>query len=110
VPVKQRIAKDRRPQFSREVLELFVELEALPRGSQRFKVGSKRLADLLGLMDAWWAMQHVNDRSAGPCHPPYKTAFADWHTCREMRLALLAAAGLESTTVRRPVRARHSVQ
>src|SRR5262245_49366087 len=92
VPVKARIAKDRRPQFSRETLELFLELEALPQDSERFKAGSKRLASLLGLIDEFWTMNHVNDRSPRPHMPPHLTAFEDWHRCREVRLALLCAA------------------
>jgi hypothetical protein len=108
VPVKVRAAKDRRPQFSRETLELFLELEASPQNCQRFKDGSRRLAHLLGLTSQWWTMNHVHRRDARPCHPPHMIAHRDWHTCREMRLALSAATGLEVTAPRRAVRARPS--
>jgi hypothetical protein len=102
---RRTLNRPRRAQFSREVLELFAELEALPQRSERFIQGSKRLARLLGLTSEWWTMNHVHRRDAHPCHPPYKTAFEDWHTCREVRLALLAATELERTAVR----ARHSL-
>jgi hypothetical protein len=97
VPVKQRAAKDRRAQFSRETLELFQALEALSQDSDRFKAGSRRLARLLGLTDEFWTMNHVHDRSAGPCWPSHLVAHHDWHRVREVRLALLAATGLAST-------------
>ena len=92
MPVKRRVAKDRRPQFSPEVLALFLELERMPRGSQRFTESSRELAGLLGLTAEWWAMQHVNDRSLEPCHPPGCVAREDWFRCRSVRETLLAAA------------------
>jgi hypothetical protein len=92
VPVKQRTAKARRPVFAPEVIALFVELERLPRQSPRFEEGSRALAEKLGLMDEWFTMQHVNDRSAGPCHPPWLVAHGDWFRCRRVREQLLAAA------------------
>jgi hypothetical protein len=92
VPVKVRIAKDRRPSFSAEALGLFLELEQTPQASQRFKDGSRELARLLGFVDEWWTCNHVNDRSPEPCHPPGYIAHGDWFRCRAVRLQLLAAA------------------
>jgi hypothetical protein len=101
MPVKARAAKDRRPSFSAEALALFVELERTPKGSQRFKDGSRDLARMLGLIDEWWSGQHVSDRSREPCHPPWCVAFDDWHTCRDVRRQLLAAArGTEKSLTR----------
>jgi hypothetical protein len=92
MPVKARAAKDRRPSFSAEALALFAELERTPQGSRRFQEGSRELARLLDLVNEFWTGNHVNDRSPTPCHPPDYIAFRDWHTCRRVRQALLAAA------------------
>jgi hypothetical protein len=95
VPVKQRPPKDRKIAFSREVLDLFRELEVV--GERRIRHDpytekSRRLANLLGLSDAWWSMQHVNDKSDGPCHPPGVCAHNDFFRCRAVRKLLLQAA------------------
>jgi hypothetical protein len=103
MPVKQRVAKERRPAFSAEIIELFVKLEHTSRRSQAFKNGSKELARLLGLSTEWWMMQHVNDRAGAP--PPWLAAHAAWQRCRAVREQLLAASGLGSSrarAVRRP--------
>jgi hypothetical protein len=71
------------------VLELFLELERIPRGNPQFNDKSRRLARLLNLTAEWWSMCHVNDRSEKPCWPPGYIACQDWQTCRRMRLALL---------------------
>jgi hypothetical protein len=94
MPVKARAAKERRPTFSREVLQLFLELERVPtrrRDRREWWDGSKRLAGLLGLSSEWWAMENVHDRSARPCHPPGYFAHDAWFRCRAMRQALLEA-------------------
>jgi hypothetical protein len=94
MPVKLRVAKERRPLFSAEALVLFVELERMPRhsrDSQEFKDKSKRLAGLLGLTSEWWTINHVHDRSRAPRHPPWCVAYTDWHRVRRVREALLAA-------------------
>jgi hypothetical protein len=80
------------------ILTLFVELEGMSDRDPKFKAGSRRLAELLGLTDEWWSGQHVNDASAGPCHPPGYVAHGDWYTCRRVRDALLAAAGSQKQT------------
>lgn len=82
-----------RAEITPEVLELFLELEGVSDRNPKFKAGSRRLANLLGLNDAWWSGQHVNDASVGPCHPPEYIAHDDWHRVRRVRIALLAAAG-----------------
>ena len=98
MPVKLRVAKERRPSFSAEAVELFVTLERMPphdRDSAEFRDKSKRLAALLGLTSEWWTCNHVHDRSRTPCHPPWCVAHGDWHHCRTVRQMLLAAAGVE---------------
>jgi hypothetical protein len=75
-----------------EALALFLELEGMSDRNPKFKAGSRRLANLLGLNDEWWTCQHVNDASDGPCHPPGCIAHDDWHRVRRVRNALLAAA------------------
>jgi len=76
------------------VLDLFAQLDRVPasrRHSQEFKDRSYRLADMLGLTDEWWHMNSVLDTCVEPCHPPHCASFTDWHTCRALRLELLAA-------------------
>ena len=92
MPVKARLPKGRRPSFTPETLALFLKLEGMSERSQDFEEGSRELARMLGLTDQWWTRQHVNDRSEGPCHPPWCVAHEDWYTCREVREALLTAA------------------
>jgi hypothetical protein len=98
VPVKQRLPKERIPQFSREVLELFAELERTPpkqRRTQRFRDAEKHLmCDLLDMGGEFWMMQSPLDRSLKPCYPPRMPAHDAWHTCRRLRIALLEATGL----------------
>jgi hypothetical protein len=107
VPVKLRTAKTRRPAFSAEVLALFLELEHMSERSQTFRDKSRRLARLLGLQSEWWGMQHVNDRSDRPCHPPSCVAYTDWHRVRAVRRQLLAAvAEQERAPARRSAEAR----
>jgi hypothetical protein len=108
MPVKQRVAKERRPTVTGEVLDLFLELEHRPRDRYRecrrdeeFNTKSQRLAALLNLSSEWWMMQHVNDRSRGPCHPPWCSAHAACHRVREVRKQLLAAVAGTQTLARR---------
>jgi hypothetical protein len=78
-----------------EALELFRELESVSERRLRrepYTEKSKRLANLLGLSDAWWRMEHVHDRSRGPCHPEGYIAREDWYRCRAIREMLLEAA------------------
>ncbi len=92
MPVKERTAKARRPQFSAEALELFVRLEGMKaRNSKTFKDGEHELARKLDLVSEFWTCNSVLDRSREPCHPPGCIAYNNWFTCRRVRLALLAA-------------------
>jgi hypothetical protein len=90
VPAKLRTAKGRQPSFTPDALALFVELER--KRTRAFSDGSRELARMLGLVSEWWTGNHVNDRSAEPCHPPWCVAYENWFRCRQMREALLAAA------------------
>jgi hypothetical protein len=101
MPVKDRTAKVRRPSFALEAVALFVRLESLSPHSQEFKQGSRQLARMLNLTAEWWTCNHVNDRSEGPCHPPGYIAYSDWHTCREVRKALLEAVSDKHEAVAR---------
>jgi hypothetical protein len=103
MPVKARAAKDRRPSFSAEALELFAELERTSQRSRRFKDGSRELARLLGLVEQWWAGQHVHNRSSEPCHPEGHFAHDAWFRCRAVRVALLAATRERRAAPRAPV-------
>jgi hypothetical protein len=90
MPVKQRAAKDRRPFFSVEAIELFAELERTPGGHRPYTEKSRQLAGMLGLVDAWLKTCHVNDRSSRSGYPPgHLTDIAFWKV-REVRKALLA--------------------
>jgi hypothetical protein len=42
-----------RAEITPEVVALFLELEGMLERSPKFKAGSRRLADLLGLTDEW---------------------------------------------------------
>lgn len=79
-----------------EALALFLELERRrknPRTDPKFREKSRQLARMVGLLDEWvCSVCDVNDRSAGPCHPPEYVTHAAWFKVRRMRLALLAAA------------------
>jgi hypothetical protein len=88
MPAKLRTAKGRQPSFTPEALALFVELER--KRTRAFSDGSRELARMLGLTSEWWTGNHVNDRSAEPCHPPGYIAHADWFRCRQMRDEILA--------------------
>jgi hypothetical protein len=91
MPVKTRVPKERQ-RFTAEVLALFVANER--KRVRPFSDEARQLARLLGLVDLWWSGCHVNDRSRGPCHPPWCQAHRDWHTCRGVREELLKAAGM----------------
>lgn len=90
VPVKQRAAKDRRPFFSAQAVELFAELERTPGGHMPYTDASYRLAEMLGLVNEWWSSCHVNDRSRRPCWSPGHLAYTAFWKVREVREALLA--------------------
>jgi hypothetical protein len=92
--------------FSREVLDLFLDLEAVPRRerweSDEWKDGSKRLAGLLGLSTEWWRMTNVHDTGPAPPRDLAGFDYRDWRTCCEVRLALLAAV-MEAGPIDQPV-------
>lgn len=92
MPVKLRVAKERRPSFSPEALALFAELERVPahrRHSREFKDKEHELARRLHLIDEFWSGNGVTNKSSGPCHPQGNIARQDWFRCRAIRLALL---------------------
>jgi hypothetical protein len=103
MPVKARAAKDRRPSFSAEALELFAELERTPGGHRPYTEGSHKLARLLNLTTEWWSACHVNDRSLAPCHPEGYFAHDAWFRCRAVRTMLLAATRERRAGPRAPV-------
>jgi hypothetical protein len=87
------IIRTRHPGFSREALDLFIEIEKLPPRKRFQDPRSKRLAELLNLGMEYWTVKHVNDPSPRPAYySPYQ--LQNWETCRAMRLLLLEATGL----------------
>src|SRR5262249_15655867 len=95
-PVKAREAKERRPAFSVEALDLFRELEGTPprqRDSDESLAKSKRLASLLGLSTEWWGGQHV-EHSDTLQPPEWLPAHNYWTTVQQMRRALLEAGAV----------------
>jgi hypothetical protein len=107
MPVKERIAKDRRPVFSAEAVELFAELERRPDGYRPYTEASRRLAAMLGLVDEWIVSCHVNDRSSAPCHPPGYLAHDAWFRCRAVRIQLLRAVRERRATRKLEETAQH---
>jgi hypothetical protein len=93
VPVKARAAKERRPSFSAEALDLFEELERMrSQRSETFRDKSLRLARMLGLETEWWcSITHVSERGPGPVHPEGYLARDAWFRCRAVRIQLLQA-------------------
>ena len=77
--------------FTREVVELFLELERDPKGYLTYSEKSYRLATLLGLENEWWSSNHVNDRTrVCPWVSPSFVGHAAFHRCRKIREELLA--------------------
>jgi hypothetical protein len=71
---------------------LFAELERTPRNSNKFKEGSRRLADMLGLAaERFCSGVDVLDRSRRSCWPEGSPACDDWNRVHSVRLDLLAA-------------------
>jgi hypothetical protein len=98
VPVKQRILKERKPQFSPEVLRVFSELEQTPmrqRRSKWFQDTEKYLmCTLLDCGAEFWHMQSPLDRRSKTYYSPHECAYHSWHVCRRLRNDLLIASGL----------------
>src|SRR5215831_3493532 len=86
MPVKLRIAKARRAQFSAETVTLFLRLENTLRHSEAFRAGERQLARQLELLDQYWTGNSVCDRSLRPPWPKALIAYDDWHACRAVRL------------------------
>jgi hypothetical protein len=84
----------RRPSFDLATLELFCELNALPkrrRHGEDYLAKSKRLSNLLNLNTEWWGGCHVEHSST--VHPQPREHLAShhyWETVQEVRRALLA--------------------
>jgi hypothetical protein len=93
VPAKQRIAK-RRPMFHPDTLALFRKLDRNPRQREAFSGGALRLAEALGLEAEFWTGNSPLDRRPAPHRLPGCCAFGDWHTCRNIRKALLEALAI----------------
>jgi hypothetical protein len=92
------IERPRRPSIAPEVVEAFRTLSATPqslRTSDEFKAGDRELHRLLDLEQQWWAGGNVLSRAEQSCYPPDTPAYAAFHRCRRVRLALLAAAAAE---------------
>jgi hypothetical protein len=90
-------SRPRKPQFTNEVLQLFVELEHTPRclgdsETEEFKTKAKRLAGLLGLSTEWWAGCDVNDADNLRPHKPL-AAHDYWLTVKRVRAQLLETTG-----------------
>jgi hypothetical protein len=94
VPVKQRILKERIPQFSTGTLQLFAKLEATPpreRKSRQFRDDERRLAEMLGLETEWWGGAFCVITCSR--RNPFRLGLAGheyWFKCREIRELLLA--------------------
>ena len=78
--------------FPPDVVREFVRLDHMRRGCADFKRGERALMRRLGLVDQFWSMNSVLDKSRSPCHPPEYQATQDWIRCRAIRHELLAAA------------------
>jgi hypothetical protein len=113
MPVKLRVPKERIPQFSTEILELFRALNATPRQrrrSQQFKAGERKLASLLGFETetAWWngSFCVVTCSRRNPFQP-WLVGYDYWFRCRVLRAQLLEATGL---TKKSPAKARRGAK
>jgi hypothetical protein len=115
------LPRPQRTRFTPEAIALFVEIESMSRRDRdhweddrrpgrrdEYLSKSKKLAALLGLSMEFWGGNDVNDTAKGPCHPPGYPAHEGWYKVRGVRLALLAAAGLEPASARRKLPARHA--
>jgi hypothetical protein len=103
---RQVLSRERNIPITDEVLALFAELDSAPaarRRSQEFRAKAKEheLARMLDITAEWWTCNSVLNTSVEPCHPRGHVANDDWHRCREVRLALLAALAAEAGSVGR---------
>jgi hypothetical protein len=102
MPTNRRpLARRRNPQFTSEVLSLFVELEHGPKRSEKFRVRERELMYQLNLIHEWWTGDSVLDRSGACAYSPQYISYYHWHTCRRVRLQLLAASGGSAVRERR---------
>ena len=76
----------------REALAVFLALESDRQRAKPYSDDTRRLAQLLGLLDEWWRGQSPCDRSERPYHPSHLVAHGDWHRCRAVREVLLEMA------------------
>lgn len=104
MPTNRRpLARRRNPTFTPEILSLFVELENGSKRGEQFRVQEQDLMYQLGLVEQFWTMNSVLDRSSVPYTSPEYVAWRHWHECRAIRLQLLAAiasAGADAPTAR----------
>lgn len=62
------------------------------RSGREFDDLAHELARMLGLTDEWWTGCSVLDKRSGPIHASLEyMEYHDWHRCREVRRALMAA-------------------
>jgi hypothetical protein len=82
----------RTPRFTAEAVDLFAQLEHQSHDSVAFKLGSKRLAAMLGLGEQYFfSGTTVNDQEKDCPWPAGYPASDDWTRCREVRTQLLQA-------------------
>lgn len=96
MPVKLRIAKQRRPAFSDEALLLFRQLESVPpslrKDNPEFRAADLALHDAIGLeFERRCIMCSVLDRGVAPPWPPDMPSHHAWHRVHAVRRALLEA-------------------
>jgi len=102
----------RRTTIKPDVLAAFAALERRrDRHSDDYRDREHELMRRLNLVNEFWTMNSVLDRSPEPCLPETYAAHGDWQTCRAVRLQLLAALadpkpgpvafGAKQTSIRR---------
>jgi hypothetical protein len=102
---RQAINPKLRQKFSPEILQLFAKLEAVPLRKRRARwwrdTHKHFMCDplLLDMGDEFWMCQSPLDRSPN-YYSPRECAHDAWHACRHLRIALLAATGLDAQSSR----------
>jgi hypothetical protein len=90
----------RHPLITDEALQLFMQIEAMPkrkRGPKVYNDLEHKLAKLLGLLLEWWNGNSVCDDSDAPCWPPGLVAYENWFKVRRVREKLLEMARTAAT-------------